>query len=93
MNKITTLAEYKIHKNKLNRESYAKKALWKNACNANGELINKPRVKKEKSNIDTKLKTIKKKKQMKVLLIIHLFHFNIYFVNICYLLNAVLNSD
>ena len=62
MNKITTLAEYKIHKNKLNRESYHKrKALLKNARNASGELIHKPRVKKEKSNIDTKPKTIKNK--------------------------------
>ena len=63
MNKITTLSEYKLHKNKLNRESYHKrKALLKNARNASGELIYKPRVKKERNNIDTKPKTIKKKK-------------------------------
>ena len=49
MNKITTLSEYKLHKNKLNRESYKKRQiLLKNARNADGELIYKPKIKKRK---------------------------------------------
>jgi len=63
MNKITTLAEYKLHKNKLNRESYKKRQiLLKNARNADGELIYKPKIRKEKSNMDVKPKRIRKKK-------------------------------
>ena len=66
MNKITTLSEYKLHKNKLNRESYHKrKALVKNARDVNGELIYKPKVKKEKSNNDNRPKRIKKKSTKK----------------------------
>ena len=66
MNKITTLAEYRIHKNKLNSESYHKRmALVKNARDVNGELIYKPKIKKEKNTTDTKSKTIKKKKPKK----------------------------
>ena len=39
MNKITTLSEYKLHKNKLNRESYHKrKALVKNVYNINVKM-------------------------------------------------------
>ena len=65
MNKITTLSEYKLHKIKLNRDSYHKrKALLKIARNASGELIYKPRVKKEKSKIDTKPKRTKKKQSI-----------------------------
>ena len=49
MNKITTLAEYKVYKNKLNCESYHKRrALVKNARDVNGELIYKPKIKKRK---------------------------------------------
>ena len=63
MNKITTLSEYKLHKNKLNRESYHKrKDLLKNARNASGELIYKPKIKKEKNTTDIKPKRIRKKK-------------------------------
>ena len=63
MNKITTLSEYKLHKNKLNRESYHKRrALVKNARDVNGELIYKPKIKKEKNTTDTKPKRTKKKK-------------------------------
>ena len=92
MNKITTLAEYKIHKNKLNRESYHKrKSLLKNARNASGELIYKPKIKKEKILQILSLKELERKNQMIVLLIIHFIHLNIYFVNIFYLSNAVLN--
>ena len=66
MNKITTLSEYKIHKNKLNRESYHKrKALLKNARNSDGELIYKPKIKKEKSTTDIKPKRVRKKKPNK----------------------------
>jgi hypothetical protein len=66
MNKITTLSEYKLHKNKLNRESYHKrKALVKNARDVNGELIYKPKIKKERSNKDIEPKRIKKKKPKK----------------------------
>ena len=63
MNKITTLTEYKLHKNKLNRESYKKRQiLLKNARNADGELIYKPKIKKEKSTADVKPKRVRKKK-------------------------------
>jgi len=63
MNKITTLSEYKLHKNKLNRESYHKRrALVKNARNADGELIYKPKIKKEKNITDVKPKRVRKKK-------------------------------
>ena len=63
MNKITTLSEYKLHKNKLNRESYKKRQiLLKNARNADGELIYKPKIKKEKITADIKPKRVRKKK-------------------------------
>ena len=66
MNKITTLSEYKLHKNKLNRESYKKRQiLLKNARNADGELIYKPKIKKEKNTTDVKPKRIRTKKPKK----------------------------
>ena len=66
MNKITTLSEYKLHKNKLNRESYHKrKALLKNARDVNGELIYRPKIKKEKNTTDIKSKRTKKKNTIK----------------------------
>ena len=75
MNKITTLSEYKLHKNKLNRESYHKrKVLVKNARDVNGELIYKPKIKKEKILQILSLKELKRKNQMIVLLIIHSIH-------------------
>ena len=83
MNKITTLTEYKLHKNKLNRESYKKRQiLLKNARNSDGELIYKPKFKKERVQQILSLKELERKNQMIVLLIIHSIHFNIYFVNI-----------
>ncbi len=66
MNKITTLSEYKLHKNKLNRESYKKRQiLLKNARNTDGELIYKPKIRKEKNTTDVKPKRVRKKKPKK----------------------------
>ena len=59
--KFTTLAEYKLHKNKLNRESYAKrKALLNKSIESKKDYVYKPR--KEKADGETKPKKNKKKK-------------------------------
>ena len=59
--KFSTLAEYRLHKNKLNRESYAKRKLLLNQnIESKQDYVNKPR--KEKAEGETTPKKNKKKK-------------------------------
>ena len=60
--KFSTLAEYRLHKNKLNRESYAKrKALLNKSIESKKDYVYKPR--KEKAEGETKPKKNKKKEK------------------------------
>ena len=60
--KFTTLAEYRLHKNKLNRDSYAKrKALLNKSIESKKDYVYKPR--KEKVEGEAKPKKPKKKKK------------------------------
>ena len=69
--KFTTLAEYRLHKNKLNRDSYAKrKALLNKSIESKKDYVYKPR--KEKVEGEAKAEKTKKKKTIVMLItIIH----------------------